>query len=191
MSKIHPKEIGFDIDGVVADTMEAFIRIAWEEHDTRVLPEEITEFQVENCLDMDDVLVEAIFERLLLDPLGNGLRLMGHAREVLTEFAEAAPLTFITARPQREPIACWLEKELGSSVFAKVRLVATGEHDGKMKHIKDMGLNYFVDDRLKTCMAMPEHGINPIVYSQPWNRGRHGLPEVDSWPAIRALCEED
>ncbi|HIJ89468.1 MAG: hypothetical protein OEV89_01230 [Desulfobulbaceae bacterium] len=186
---IHPSRIGFDIDGVVADTMEAFIRMALTDYGARVLPEEITEFQVEDCLDLDASVVEDIFGRLLEEPIACGLRLMSHARQVLTEFAEHGPLTFITARPQKKPIARWLKKELGPQVYGRVRLVATGEHDTKAAHIKEMGLAFFVDDRAQTCLQLArEEGIQPIVYRQPWNQGKHALPEVESWHTIHALC---
>ena len=185
---IHPKHIGFDIDGVVADTMEAFIRIAAEDYGTGVAPEDITEFQVEDCLDMDPSHIQAIFDRLLEEPLAAGLKLMPHAKRVLAEFAEFAPLTFVTARPSKEPIACWLQNMLGRSVYKSVRLVATGEHDGKTSYIKELGLNYFVDDRVQTCMMLHEDGLAPFVFSQPWNFGKHNLPTVDSWLAIRKLC---
>jgi hypothetical protein len=186
---IHPGSIGFDIDGVVADTMEAFIRLAWTGYGVRVRPEEITEFQVEDCLDLDPVLVEEIFGRLLEEPIDCGLQLMSHARQVLTGFAEHGPLTFITARPQKKPIARWLEKELGPQVYGRVRLVATGEHDNKAAHIKEMGLGFFVDDRAQTCLQLAlEEGIQPIVYRQPWNQGKHELQEVECWRAIQALC---
>ncbi|MFA7383593.1 MAG: hypothetical protein WC001_09085 [Desulfurivibrionaceae bacterium] len=187
---IHPSRIGFDIDGVVADTMEAFIRLAWAEYGVRLRPEEITEFQVEECLDLDPAMVGEIFGRLLEEPLACGLRLMSHARQVLTGFAGHGPLTFITARPQKKPIARWLKKELGPQVYGRVRLVATGEHDNKAEFIKEMGLAFFVDDRVQTCLQLAqEEGIQPIVYRQPWNKGRHDLPEVKSWRSIRALCD--
>lgn len=186
---IHPSLIGFDIDGVVADTMEAFIRLAHEEYDTAVRPEEITEFMVEECLDMDPVVVDEIFCRLLSEPIACGLKLMDQAKGVLSEFAELGPLTFITARPQKEPIADWLKKELGEEIFAKVRLVATGEHDTKLGYIIDMGLKYFVDDRAQTCVQLAAaQGVQPIVYRQPWNQGKHMLPEVGDWLTIRTLC---
>ncbi|OGR00543.1 MAG: hypothetical protein A2505_01200 [Deltaproteobacteria bacterium RIFOXYD12_FULL_55_16] len=186
---IHPGSIGFDIDGVVADTMEAFIRLARTGYGVKVRPEEITDFQVEACLDLDPVMVEEIFTRLREEPLACGLQLMSHARQVLTGFAEHGPLTFITARPQKKPIASWLKKELGQQVYDRVRLVATGEHDNKAVHIKEMGLAFFVDDRAQTCLQLAlEEGIQPIVYRQPWNQGKHALPEVESWRAIHALC---
>lgn len=186
---IHPSRIGFDIDGVVADTMEAFIRMAWTGYGVRVRPEEITEFQVEDCLDLAPGLVEEIFGRLLEEPIACGLRLMSHARQVLTGFADHGPLTFITARPQKKPIARWLKKELGPQVYGRVRLVATGEHDSKGAHIREMGLDFFVDDRAQTCLQLAqEEGIQPIVYRQPWNQGKHALPEVENWRTIHALC---
>ncbi|MDG4475576.1 5' nucleotidase, NT5C type [Thiovibrio frasassiensis] len=186
---IHPSRIGFDIDGVVADTMEAFIRLARSDYGARVRPEEITEFQVEDCLDLDPVMVETIFARLMEEPIACGLRLMSHARQVLSRFAEHGPLTFITARPQKKPIARWLKKELGPQVYGRVRLVATGEHDSKAVHIREMGLDFFVDDRAQTCLQLArEEGIQPIVYRQPWNQGKHDLPEVESWQTIQALC---
>lgn len=186
--KIHPKNIGFDIDGVVADTMNAFIRLARDNYGVRVLPEQITEFQVEDCLDMDPAIVGEIFERLMSEPIEAGLKLMPYARRVLQEFSGEAPLSFITARPLRAPIARWLEKELGRKLYSRVRLEATGEHDGKAAFIKAMGLRYFVDDRAQTCEQLSLAGIRSIVYSQPWNHGKHNLPFVDGWLSIRAMC---
>lgn len=186
--RIHPKYIGFDIDGVVADTMEAFIRLAGENYGLRVDPGDITDFQVEDCLDVNPAIVTEIFRQLLEDPLAAGLKPMPRAVAVLREFAAVAPLTFITARPQKKPIADWLEKALGPDVYAHVRLVATGEHDGKAAYIKDMQLGYFVDDRAQTCVMLQEEGIFPIVYSQPWNHGRHDLMAVEDWQGIRRLC---
>ncbi|MEA3546516.1 MAG: hypothetical protein U9R66_02545, partial [Thermodesulfobacteriota bacterium] len=111
--KIHPKLIGFDIDGVVADTMEAFIRLAAEDYGVSVLPEDITRFQVEKCLDVDLDVINEIFERLLVEPEQSGLRPMDHAPAVLEEFSRYGPLTFITARPHHDPIAAWLKTTLG------------------------------------------------------------------------------
>lgn len=186
--KIHPRHIGFDIDGVVADTMEAFIRLAAEEYGFEVAPHDITEFQVEDCLDMDPSHIEEIFDRLLDAPLSAGLKLMPYAKKVLGEFAKEAPLTFITARPRKKPIADWLESMLGRSVYKSVRLVATGEHDGKTSYVKEMGLKYFVDDRVQTCVMLHQDGVTPYVFVQPWNSGKHTLQTVDSWLAIRELC---
>ena len=186
---IDPGRIGFDIDGVVADTMEAFIRLADRDHAIKVRPEDITDFEVEKCLDMDPAIVEDIFGRLMHDPLGEDLRPAPQSLPVLRDLAKRAPLTFITARPEAPPIAAWLGKHLGEAIFARARLIATGDHDGKVSHVKSLGLSHFVDDRPQTCRLLAdETGITPIVFSQPWNRGRHSFATVESWLEIRQLC---
>jgi uncharacterized HAD superfamily protein len=189
MTKIDPALIGFDIDGVVADTGGAFIRIAGEEYGLLNLSlDDITSFEVMDCLDVDQAIIENIFTRLLDDPLTAGLQPMENAISVLHTFADKAPLTFVTARPHKKPIARWLKHFLNSSAFENMRLVAMGEHDKKIPYIKGLGLEYFVDDRLQTCETLAREGINPLVYNQPWNRNGHNLPTVKDWRSIHALC---
>jgi uncharacterized HAD superfamily protein len=189
MKKINPALIGFDIDGVVADTGGAFIRIAEEEYGINSITlDDITSFEVIDCLDVEPQIIEEIFNRLLDDPLTAGLLPMEDAIDVLHRFAEQAPLTFVTARPHKRPIARWLKHFLQPATFEKIRLVAMGVHDNKTSYIKDLGLKYFVDDRLQTCMMLAREGITPLVYSQPWINNGHDLPTVNNWRSIHALC---
>jgi hypothetical protein len=113
---------------------------------------------------------------------------MENAISVLHRFARESPLTFVTARPREKPISLWLKHFLEPVTYAEMRLVAMGEHDNKTSYIKDLGLKYFVDDRLQTCRKLAREGINPLVYSQPWNKADHDLPTVSNWKAIHALC---
>jgi hypothetical protein len=189
MTKINPALIGFDIDGVVADTGSAFIRIVNEEYGINSITlDDITSFEIVDCLDVDQGIIDEVFSLLLDEPLTAGLLPMKDAISVLHRFAEEAHLTFITARPHGEPIAQWLKHFLQPAAFKKIRLVAMGAHDNKTSYIKNMGLKYFVDDRLQTCEMLAREGINPLVYNQPWNKNGHGLPTVNDWLAIHALC---
>ncbi|MCF6291089.1 MAG: hypothetical protein L3J03_08885 [Desulfobacterales bacterium] len=188
ISKINPAQLGFDIDGVVADTAEAFMRIARDEYGANgITVEDITEFEAEQCLDMDPKIIDAIFHRLVVEPLAADLRPMENAIPVLRELAEVAPLTFVTARPLGAPIIDWLRTMLGAEVLAGARVKAIGDHDNKARYIKKLGLDYFVDDRAETCLQLAREEIQPIVYCQPWNRGRHNLQTVADWQAIRSL----
>jgi uncharacterized HAD superfamily protein len=189
MNKINPALIGFDIDGVVADTGGAFLRIAGEEYGINSITlDDITSFEVIDCLDVDQGIIEEIFTRLLTEPLTAGLQPMEDAISVLHRFAEEAPLTFVTARPHEKPIAQWLKHFLQPAAFDKIRLVAMGVHDNKIPYIKDLGLRYFVDDRLQTCRMLAQEGITPLVYNQPWNKNGHDLQTVNDWQAIHGLC---
>ena len=191
MQKIDPGVIGFDIDGVVADTAGAFLRIARDKYNINSLSlEDITRFEVEDCLDIERQIVDEIFVSLLDEPLGAGLQPMEDAMDVLHKFAAQASLTFVTARPDKEPIAQWLQHFLKPGPYDDMRLIAMGEHDNKAGYIKNLGLQYFVDDRLQTCLMLADAGITPLVFNQPWNRHDHDLQTVDNWQAIHALCFE-
>ncbi len=187
--KIDPRMLAFDIDGVVADTAGAFLRMAAADYGVdHLVVDDIREFEVEDCLDMDPAAIREIFRRLMDDPLGEELQPMPGAMDVLEDLARQADLSFVTARPSRQPILDWLETHLSSRAFGRVRLVATGEHDNKADHLRQLGVRFFIDDRAATCTALARQGFSPIVFEQPWNRGQHALPVVDSWPAIHGLC---
>jgi uncharacterized HAD superfamily protein len=187
--KIDPAEIGFDFDGVIADTVEAFIRLACEQYNhCGIRPEDITDFTVEHCLGMASEIAESIFFQILQDSIGSGLLPMPGAVEVLEEFAGRAPVTIVTARPLAEPVHRWLQTMVAPPAYARIQVVAMGDHDDKVRHIHQLGLRAFVDDRAETCLQMHRAGIRSIVFNQPWNRNRHNLPSVGTWQEIRTLC---
>lgn len=188
-NKIHPACLGFDFDGVVADTAEAFIRLCCEEYEYCSFKlEDITDFEVERCLGVDIRIVEAVFTRILLDSVGVGLRPMPGSVEVLQELTQHGMVTIVTARPNPGPVADWLDLVMPSGVCKNIQIVAMGAHDDKPRYIREHGLEFFIDDRAETCHQLNEAGINPIVFSQPWNHGRHSFPFVSNWSEVRALC---
>ncbi|MCF8055312.1 MAG: hypothetical protein K9K37_01570 [Desulfocapsa sp.] len=187
-NSINSHEIGFDLDGVIADTGEAFIRLACEEFDyCSFRLEDITSFQVEDCINIPTDLVEQIFYAILRDSLGTGLTPMSGAVEVIAEMADKAPVTIITARNLERPVSDWLDHFFPARTCRQIRLVAMGDHDDKTRYIKEHKLRYFVDDRMKTCLQLADNEITPIVYNQPWNKGKHNLQNVSNWQEIKAL----
>jgi len=186
---IDPGLLGFDFDGVIADTAESFIRLACEEHGyCGILREEITNFEVEQCLDIPKKTADAIFTSLQLDSIGTGLKPMPGAVEVIGELTEKNTVTVITARSLAAPVHDWLAHVFPPSTLPGIKVIAMGEHDSKSHHIQQQQLQYFIDDRAETCVQLSRCGINPIVFDQPWNENRHQLPVVRSWQDIRSLC---
>ncbi len=188
----HPREIGFDFDGVIADIGEAFIRLACEEYDhCGIRLEQITRFHVEQCLDMSEEIVETIFLQILEDSLGTGLIPMPGAVPVLEDLNQQAPVTIVTARPIEAPVIDWMQHYFPHEVHQQIRLVAMGDHDDKVRHIKELGLTCFIDDRVETCLQLREAGIASYLFAQPWNQGCTSLPRIDSWEHIRTLCTDE
>jgi uncharacterized HAD superfamily protein len=188
-TKINPAELGFDFDGVIADTAEAFIRLACDRYSLcDITTEDITSFNVEECLNISPEIVQSIFLDVLLDSIGTGLKPMDGSMEVLSDLTRQTKVTIITARPEPAPVHAWLESMLPQDVCTRIHVIAMGAHDNKVQHIKNTGLTYFIDDRAETCTQLDSEGIGAIVFNHPWNRRRHNLPSVSNWQEIRALC---
>ena len=189
--KIKSHEIGFDLDGVIAETGKTFLRLACEEfgHCSFSL-EDIKDFEVEDCLNIPKEHVEQLFYSIMKDSLQCGLQPMEGAVDVITELATRAQVTIITARPLTEPVVDWLDHFFPAKTCDNINLVATGDHNDKFRYIKDHKLQFFVDDRAETCLQLAETHITPIVYNQPWNMGRHALQNVSNWGEIKNRMEE-
>jgi len=188
--KIQPGSIGFDFDGVIADIGEAFIRLACTDHGyCSIKLEEIKTFQVENCIDIPAETVEIIFNDILADSLSTGLKPLPGAIETLTRLCSYSDITIITARPEIQPVVDWFDHYCLPDDRRKIKLIATGDHDNKEAYIRTCGLTHFIDDRTLTCLQLAEAGLNPIVFSQPWNRNQHNLPSVSNWVELYSLFE--
>ena len=131
--------------------------------------------------------MERIFTDILHDSIGTGVQPIVGAVDSLEQFTTRSTVTIITARSLEQPVIDWLDSFFSRTAKKKIRVVTTGDHNDKIRHIQNHGLNYFIDDRAETCRQLARDNIVPYVYSQPWNRDRHSLRTVADWAEIRAL----
>jgi len=187
---IDPSSLAFDIDGVLADTMTLFLDIARKEYQIRgVKYEDITCYTLEECVDIDPVLIETILTRIMDGTHKASLKPMPGARNVLNRLGRLhTPILFVTARSIREPIYEWIQ-----SVFSfdpdSIEVIATGSFDAKVDVLSSRDISYFVEDRLETCYPLFEAGVTPIIFKQPWNRKQHPFLEVDTWKELESLIK--
>ena len=188
--KIKPEKIAFDIDGVVADTMAAFLNVARDEFGINsIKKEQITTYWLEECLPIGEDVIKAIIERILTDPFGIGLSPIEGCLGVLKRLSEDSPLRFVTARPVKTPIKNWLDAVLEGVPPERIQVIATGKHEIKVEVLKELGIGYFVEDHMETCRAMCKRGINAIVFDQPWNQGPAPFVRVKSWQELEKLLD--
>jgi 5'(3')-deoxyribonucleotidase len=187
---IDPSSLAFDIDGVLADTMTLFLDIAREEYKIRdVKYEDITCYILEECVDIDPVLIETILTRIMDGTHNAPLKPMPGARNVLTRLSrQHSPILFVTARPYGETIYEWIQSVLPLAPES-IEVVATGSFDAKVDVLSSRDISYFVEDRLETCYPLSEAGVTPIIFRQPWNRKRHPFIEVATWKELESLIE--
>ncbi|RUM87632.1 MAG: haloacid dehalogenase [Thermodesulfatator sp.] len=187
--KIKPEEIAFDIDGVVADTMSSFLKVARDDFGiSHLRKEQITTYWLEECLPIDEEIIKAIIERILTDPFGVELKPIAGAVDVLRQLNLHAPLRFVTARPVKRPIEEWLQAILKTGDHG-FQVIATGRHEIKVEILKELGIRYFVEDHLETCQAIHDEGLNSIVFDQPWNQGSTPFLRVKNWRELQGLLD--
>jgi len=187
--KISPRELAFDIDGVIADTFRAFVKTARERYNVEIEYEAITDYNFRNVIDIDEETSNEIIEMILEDPLGMGINPISGAVDVLTRLSNLGPVFFVTARSNRDAIIEWVEKTLGLGDGNMIHLEATGAHEDKLPILLKHGIRYFVEDRLDTCYLIQGSPVTPIVFEQPWNRKEHPFLTVGDWGEIRDMIE--
>lgn len=178
---IEPSELAFDIDGVVADTMAVFVRLAHERYGfTWLKKEDLRRYDLHACLDVLPGVVDELICTTLDDEHTRQIPPMSGAPEVLTELARHGPLRFVTARIWPESIIRWLHETLADVDSSRIQVYATGNPDAKFHILKDLKIRYFLEDRVETCEYLSRMGIQPLLFDQPWNR----VPEAASFPRI-------
>lgn len=185
---IDPRSVAFDFDGVIADTMTLFLDIARSEYHIQGLNyDDITSYTLSNCLDIDSDILEEIAEKITDGDYVLPLKSIAGASEVLTRIAQShRPILFVTARPYLGPVGDWIRENIPLP-HHQVEVVATGSYDAKAAILLDKKIAHFVEDRLETCFVLQDAGIEPILFSQPWNRQPHNFIEVDSWAELAQL----
>ena len=187
---IDPTTIAFDIDGVIADTMRLFIDIARDEfHVNGVCYEDITCYNLVDCLDLDPDLINTVVARILDGDYRATLKPIAGAVEVLSRLGNGyGPILLVTARPHAGPIHDWM-LELLPQAKASIEMIATGTSEAKTGILLDRKIRCFVEDRLETCFALQPTGITPVLFRQPWNRRPHPFLEVSSWKELEAIID--
>jgi hypothetical protein len=186
---IDPRKVAFDIDGVIANTMQLFIDIAKDVYgiDT-VRYDSITRYDLNDCLDIGPDIISDIVQRITEGNYSCCLEPISGAKRVLDRLRIFGPILLVTARPKLGPIKAWADQMLGANP-GEIEVIATGSFEAKPDVLLQKDVAFFVDDRLDTCFLLQQHDITPLVYVQPWNRKSHPFLEVDGWRQLEMLID--
>ena len=187
---ISPENTGFDIDSVFGDLSELLVRVAREVYGIHLRIEQFTDFSLEKCLPFEESFVHEWLSKSLNSQWTSRMRPIAGSVELLSEIGRKNRLHFITARSKEDSIQEWVFRQLPDVPAKNICVMAVGNYDKKAKALKDLGLSYFVEDRIETCELLYRQGIFPIIYHQPWNAGWNGFPRVRDWKEIRILFEK-
>lgn len=186
---IDPKQLAFDIDGVLADTMQLFLDILRDLYGiNHIAYKDITQYQLEACLEVDPAIISAATDRIIEGNYPGQLKPFDGVDRVLKRLHAYGPIKLVTARPYLGPIQQWIEQLLPPEQY-RVEITATGRYDAKPDILMANNVGCFVEDRLDTCFLMQQHDITPVVFAQPWNRQPHPFMEVESWDQLENVIQ--
>jgi uncharacterized HAD superfamily protein len=186
---IDPRRIGFDIDGVVANTMQLFLDILLDVYGiNHVTLDAITRYDLQACLDVDPRIITAINQSINEGSYKGRLEPMEGAVGVLERLSVYGPIRLVTARPNPGPIEPWMAEEFSLN-GSPVKITATGSFDNKADVLKAEEIDFFVEDRLETCFLLQDQDITPILFAQPWNRRPHPFREVADWKQLESMID--
>ena len=188
---LDPQRIGFDIDGVLANTMQLFLDILLDVYSIdHISLSDITSYELELCLDIDPGIISAANQSIIDGDYPGRLAPMEGAATVLKRLSGYGPIRLVTARPYPGPIGAWMEEMLPPDPDRyPVQITTTGGFESKVDVLKTEKIAYFVEDRLETCFLLQNHDITPILYAQPWNRRPHPFQEVANWEQLERLID--
>ncbi len=185
---IDPCKIAFDIDGVVADTMDVFVRLAHERYGlTKMCKQDLSCYNLYECLALEKNVIDDLICLTLDDDNTMQIPPVPGAPEVLTELARITPLRFVTARIWPESITAWLFQLLPDVPAERISVIASGDPAAKLHILNDLNVRYFVEDRIETCRQLQDAGIFPFLFDQPWNRGQQAdtLVRIENWMQLK------
>jgi uncharacterized HAD superfamily protein len=182
---IDARTLAFDIDGVIADTMNLFIDILADHYDVHTVRyADITCYRLDHCLNLDQDVLEAAVGRILNGRYRAVLQPIPGAGRVLRRMAETTGrILMVTARPASGIIDNWMDQLLDGQSDMK-KIVATGSYESKAEVLLNNGIQWFVEDRLETCHLVKAAGIEPVLFKQPWNQRPHNFLQVASWAEL-------
>ena len=187
---IEPSDLAFDIDGVVADTMAVFVKLAHERYGfTWLTKEDLRRYDLHACLKVAPEIVDELICMTLDDEHTRQIPPMHGAAEVLTDLAGYGPLRFVTARIWPESIIGWLHRTLPDVASSRIEVYATGHPEAKFSILKELKVQYFLEDRVETCEHLSHNGIQPLLFDQPWNRVPEAgvFPRIENWAQLGHL----
>lgn len=171
--------LGFDIDGVIADFVKTFIQLVRKRYNLSLKETDIY------CHDLDLVLGISKEEKneLIRETIKEDLTLYPSAKETLEKlYREGHKIFILTARPHDliEMTKTWLKKKR----VPYTELIQLNEGE---KHLAKIDLDLIVEDNLEDAIGWSKKVKNVLIYDHPWNQTwnvKGLIKRVHNWKEI-------
>ena len=181
-------KIGIDMDDVIADTIDEFIKFFNDKYYKNIQLSEWKNYHTWDCdfFKGDKSEGIALFDEFFCLK-AQKIKPIKDSREILSELGKNNELFIITSRDIRfkNETEKFLTQNFPSINF---KIIFSGEiYGGKSKSqiARELNLDFMIDDNLDYAEACVQEGIRVLLFDKPWNQGDSGKVErVYDWKEI-------
>ncbi len=187
--------IGVDVDDVLAELMEAYLRYHNQNFNTRTQKKDMFSYSYRAVFGgTEEETQQKVLKFFKTDYFRNIIPVPG-SLEMVRQLARQHKLCIITARPHilRAETQQWLRKHFADA-FHCINLTNQWHGVGKKKLKSEIGkeqkISIMIDDSLNHALDCAAAGIYVLLadFNYPWNQSTATLPEnikrVHSWEEI-------
>lgn len=187
-------KIGMDLDEVIIDYMESFLRFYYDRTGRQHFKENISSYY--DLWTHLESTREEVSELMLqfIEHHGDNMPLVQYTKESITELNNRHELVIITSRPLslRDKTESYLAKHLNdiplqlhfSSDFFKEQGMT------KAEICNSLAIPLFLEDSGEYALNCARNGIRILLFDRPWNKEykHQNMVRVGSWPeALREI----
>jgi uncharacterized HAD superfamily protein len=184
--------IGVDVDGVLADSVTAFLGWHNRVYGTNYTFEQVTDFDLSKLWGgTNEESVQKIIT-CYTSPEFEAVQPVLGAVEAIKKLAKDHELIIITARPASmiettKNWICMFFPEMFDDIYFNDCLKSTGVYGKKQEQMKEAKIELLIDDALKNVSISSEIGIPSLLLDYPWNQSDDlpkGVTRVKNWKEI-------
>ena len=190
--------IAVDIDDVLAEHIEDFLKFSNERYGTNFKPEDYHgRWHILWGISHEEVEKRAV--NFHIPETLNNFAVVKDAKEVLTELKKKYDLVIVTARPRMtvEATKEWIKNQF-TDIFSSIHFVPIWEPNNKLTKAdicRKIGADYLIDDLVRHCNLAAEVGIKPILFDRiKWAQPETPHPKiirVNNWQEVLEYFNEE
>lgn len=169
------KKVGFDVDGTLVDFANAFIEECWKKEQLVLKVGSVWNFFDQDIRSYD------IFKNLSTDFWLN-LKRLDESNDL-----NITPTAYISHRSIPEKIT---KKCLKNNGFPNAPVIHVANTEDKIKVIKQLDIDIFVDDRASTVLFCLENSIEAYLINQIWNEKYSCLPRINTLGELKDIINK-
>jgi len=166
------KKVGLDVDGTILEFGNSFIEKC------KMNNIHLKKGKIWNFFD-DDIRSYDIFKNLDINFWLN-LEIINKAKDL-----NIIPTAYISHRTIPEKIT---RKCLLNNGLPKAPVIHVANTEDKVRVIKQLDIDIFVDDRASTVLYCLENGIEAYLLDQIWNEDFNCLPRIYTLGELKEIC---